>query len=58
MTLWPYRDGFLNRADMPNIKTGQPSFIKHLSEQWAEPFRSTVQSIPRDAKMRPIEIAD
>jgi len=43
---------------MPNTKTGQLSFMKHVSEQWAEPFRAIVHKIPHDAEVRPIELGD
>ncbi|KAM0722681.1 hypothetical protein Q7P37_002122 [Cladosporium fusiforme] len=58
---WPYRENWLERADptdVPNVKTGQLVLMKHLSESWAEPFRSIVQNIPRDAEIQPIELAD
>lgn len=58
---WPYRGKWLDRADptgVPNTKTGQLTLMRHLSQSWAEPFRSLVQNIPRDADIRPIELTD
>lgn len=61
ITSWPYREKWLERADptdVPNVKTTQLVLMKHLSDSWAEPFRSLVQKIPRDAEIQPIELAD
>ena len=30
--------------------------LKHLSESWAEPVRSLIQNLPRDADIRPVEL--
>ena len=34
------------------------ALMKKLSALWAEPFRSIVQDIPRDAKVRSISLQD
>lgn len=61
ITSWPHRPNWLSRADptdVPNVKTTQLVLMKHLSDSWAEPFRSIVQDIPRDAEIQPVELAD
>jgi 2-polyprenyl-6-methoxyphenol hydroxylase-like FAD-dependent oxidoreductase len=61
MTSWPYRAGFLGRADpteIPNTKTGQLSWMKHLASEWAEPFKSIVQNIPHESEVMPVHLAD
>jgi 2-polyprenyl-6-methoxyphenol hydroxylase-like FAD-dependent oxidoreductase len=58
---WPYRENWLDRVDpteCPNTRTGQSFLMKNLSESWAEPFRSLVQSMPKESDIRPIELAD
>ena len=61
MTSWPYRAGFMGRADpteIPNTKIGQLSWMKHLASEWAEPFNSVVQNIPHDSEIMPVHLAD
>ena len=56
---WPYRPNWLGRVDptdCPNTKIGQRALLKHLSESWAEPVRSLIQNLPRDADIRPVEL--
>lgn len=58
---WPYRANWLDRVDptdCPNTKIGQRVLIRHLSESWAEPFRSFVQNMPRDADIQPVDLMD
>lgn len=55
MTSWPYREGFFGRVDpsnVPNTDVGQLIWMKSLSAEWAEPFRSVVQDIPDDAEIK------
>lgn len=61
MTSWPYREGFFGRADpsdVPNTDFGQLIWMKSLSAEWVEPFRSIVQGIPSDAEIKPVELTD
>ena len=61
MTSWPYRAGFFGRADateMPETKNEQLAWMKALSKDWAEPFRSIVHNIPDDCEVLPIHLAD
>jgi len=56
---WPYQPDWLGRADptdCPNTKIGQRTLLKHLSESWAEPFRSFIQNLPRDADIHPVDL--
>ena len=56
---WPYRPDWLGRADptdCPNTKIGQRALLKHLSDSWAEPFRSLVHNLPRDAEIQPVDM--
>jgi hypothetical protein len=58
---WPYRPNWLGRVDptdCPNTKIGRTSLLKHLSESWAEPFRSFIQNMPRDTDVRPFDFLD
>lgn len=58
---WPYRPNWLDRVDptdCPNTKIGQRALLKHLSESWAEPFRSLIQNMPRDADIHPADNAN
>lgn len=55
MTSWPYRDGFFGRvdpSDVPNTDFGQLIWMKSISADWAEPFRSIVQDIPEDSEIK------
>lgn len=61
MISWPHRPGFFGRAeptDVPNTSTGQLSWMKTLSKDWAEPFRSLIHDIPHDAHIKPIDLSD
>jgi 2-polyprenyl-6-methoxyphenol hydroxylase-like FAD-dependent oxidoreductase len=61
MTSWPYRKGFFGRSnpsDVPNTDFGQLIWMKSLSAEWAEPFRSIVQDIPEDAEIKPVTLED
>jgi hypothetical protein len=58
---WPYRPNWLGRVDptdCPNTKIGQRALLKHLSEPWAEPFRSLIQNMPRDTDIRRVDLSD
>jgi hypothetical protein len=58
---WPYRPNWLGRVDptdCPNTKIGQRALLKHLSESWAEPFRSFIQNMPRDTDIRPVDFSN
>jgi len=58
---WPYQANWLGRVDptdCPNTKIGQMSLIRHLSDSWAEPFRSFIQNMPRDADVQPVNLSD
>jgi 2-polyprenyl-6-methoxyphenol hydroxylase-like FAD-dependent oxidoreductase len=58
---WPYRSNWLGRVDptdCPNTKIGQRALLKHLSDSWAEPFRSFIQNMPRDTDIRPADFSD
>lgn len=55
MTSWPYRDGFFGRvdpSDVPNTDVGQLIWMKSISAEWAEPFRSIVRNIPDDCEVK------
>jgi 2-polyprenyl-6-methoxyphenol hydroxylase-like FAD-dependent oxidoreductase len=61
MTSWPYRENFFGRvdpSDVPNTDFGQLIWMKSLSAEWAEPFRSIVQNIPEDAEIKPVVLED
>jgi 2-polyprenyl-6-methoxyphenol hydroxylase-like FAD-dependent oxidoreductase len=61
LLIWPYRPNWLDRADptdCPNTQIGQRALLKHLSESWAEPFRSLIQNMPRDANIHPVDLAN
>jgi hypothetical protein len=58
MLQWPYRPNWFGRVDptdCPNTKIGQRALLKQLSDSWAEPFRSLVHNMPRDADVRPFD---
>lgn len=58
---WPYESDWLGRVDptdVPNTKIGQRALFRHLSESWAEPFRSFIQNMPRDADIQPVNLTD
>ncbi|KAM3416471.1 hypothetical protein BST61_g8066 [Cercospora zeina] len=58
---WPYRDGFFGNAeptDIPRTNLERMTWIKALSTDWAEPFRSIVQNIPEGAEIKPVELTD
>lgn len=61
MVSWPYREGFFGRADasnVPNTNMGQLSWMKALSADWVEPFKSIVQNIPIDSEIEPVPLTD
>lgn len=61
MTSWPCRAGFLGReepTEMPETKDEQLAWMKTLSKDWVEPFKSLVQNIPDDCEILPIHLAD
>ena len=61
MTSWPHRAGFKgqsNSTEAPEGKAEQLAFMKSLAKDWAEPFRSVVQSIPPESEVMPIHLAD
>ncbi|KAF2165437.1 hypothetical protein M409DRAFT_67261 [Zasmidium cellare ATCC 36951] len=61
VTSWPYREGFLGRADpsdVPNTDTGRRSWMKSMTAEWAEPFRFVVQNLPHDCEIKPVELSD
>lgn len=58
---WPYREGFFGRAgptNVPNTDVGQLIWMKSLSADWAEPFRSIVQNLPDNAEVKDSELSD
>lgn len=58
---WPYREGFFGRADssdVPNTQVERLSWMKSLSAEWVEPFRSLVQNLPQDCEVKPVELSD
>jgi 2-polyprenyl-6-methoxyphenol hydroxylase-like FAD-dependent oxidoreductase len=61
MTSWPYRSGFLGHAEpveMPTTKAEKLAWMKTLTEDWVEPFKSIVCNIPEDSEVLPIYLAD
>lgn len=61
LTSWPHRENWLGRADptnAPNTRSMRLLLMKQLSESWAEPFKSLVQSLPRETDVRAVELAD
>lgn len=61
MTSWPYREGFFGRvdpSDVPNTNMGQLDWMKALSADWVEPFRSIVQNIPMNCEIKPVSLTD
>lgn len=59
MTSWPYRPGFLGRdepIEVPDTPEEQLAWMKQLSANWAEPFRSIVQNLPEPGGKGGIEI--
>ncbi|GIZ45161.1 hypothetical protein CKM354_000834200 [Cercospora kikuchii] len=58
---WPYRQGFFGNVEpisTPLTSIGQISWIKALSTDWAEPFRSVLQNVPNNAEIKAVELID
>jgi 2-polyprenyl-6-methoxyphenol hydroxylase-like FAD-dependent oxidoreductase len=61
MTSWPFREGFLGLSipcDVPNTSEDQLHWMKTLSADWVEPFKSIVQNIPMNSEVRPVALTD
>ncbi|KAK4503158.1 hypothetical protein PRZ48_006586 [Zasmidium cellare] len=61
VTSWPHREGFLGRTDpseVPNTHAERRSWMKTMTAEWTEPFRSMVQNLPEDCEIKPVELSD
>ncbi|PTB49761.1 hypothetical protein M431DRAFT_125405 [Trichoderma harzianum CBS 226.95] len=61
MLSWPYRAGFLGRAeptDMPTTNQERLAWLRSLAKDWAEPFRGIANDIPDDTELREIVLED
>jgi hypothetical protein len=61
MMSWPYRKGFLGRdepLEVPESVEEKLSLMRELSKDWAVLFKDLVFSIPEDADLREIVLAD
>ncbi|KFA76996.1 hypothetical protein S40288_08590, partial [Stachybotrys chartarum IBT 40288] len=58
---WPYRGGFLGRAeplDFPATNEERHKFLEELAGTWADPFRSIIRTIPDDTDIKPLDLQD
>ncbi len=61
MMSWPYRKGFLGRdepLEVPESVEEKLALMQELSKDWAALFKDLVFSIPEDADLREIILAD
>ncbi|KAH7325565.1 FAD binding domain protein [Stachybotrys elegans] len=58
---WPYRPGFLGESEpleIPAKGIERVKAMKRISHNWADPFRTIVQSIPDDTDVKTITLED
>jgi hypothetical protein len=58
---WPYRPGFLGQPEpleIPAKGIERVQTMKRIAHNWADPFRTIVQSIPDDTDVKTINLED
>lgn len=58
---WPHRPGFMGRTkplEVPSNSSERVRLMKTISKDWADPFRTIVQSLPEDTEVKTISLED